>query len=196
MDLRALELVAPHCDLEARLRAISPGAEVRGVLFRPIWSALERAGKLDAYSRGFGPLNYESIAFYPLADYLVRLASGAAVLRSPAELAAGMRDISRGNARDLAASLLGKALIQELADDPVRLLEQGLAMRRQTCAYGRWELVRLGPRELEVRYFDEYIWIEAAVTAAAIGTFEACSIKPEVVTRLRDPYNGSTHFSW
>lgn len=196
MDRGALEFVAPHCDIRARLRSVPGSALVRGLLFRPISSALSEAGKLDEYAARFSSFHYESVTFYPLADYMVRLASAAALLRSPRELALGIRDISRRNAKDFAASLLGKALIEELADEPLRLLEQGLAMRRQTCGYGRWELVRHGPRELEVRYFDEYLWIEDALTAAAIGTFDACSIKPTVETRLRDPYNGSTYFCW
>lgn len=196
MDSAALEFVAPHCDIRERLRRAPAAALVRGVLFRSISSTLEAAGKLDAYVARFGVLHYESVTFYSLADYLVRLASAGALLRSPPQLALGMQDISRRNAKEFAASLLGKALIEELADEPLRLLEQGLAMRRQTCNYGRWELVRHGPRELEVRYFDEYMWIEDALTAAAIGTFDACSVKPKVETRLRDPYNGSTYFCW
>jgi uncharacterized protein (TIGR02265 family) len=196
MDSRALEFIAPHCDIRERLRSAPGSALVRGVLFRTIAVALERGGKLERYSERFGPLQYDSLAFYPLGDYLVRLASAGALLRSPSELALGIQDISRCNAKELAASLIGKALIEQLAEEPLRLLEQGLAMRRQTCSYGRWELVRHGPRELEVRYFDEYMWIDDALTAAAIGTFDACSIKPTVVTSLLDPYNGSTHFCW
>lgn len=196
MDRRALEFVAPHCDIRERLRAVPAGAQMRGLAFRTISSALERAGKLAQYCERFGPFDCDSIAFYPLGDYLVRLASAAAVLRSPTELARGMWDISRGNAQEFATSLMGKALIEQLASEPLRLLEQGLAMRRQTFQYGRWELVQHGPRELEMIYFDEYVWIEEAVTGAAVGTFDACSIKPKLVTTLRDPYNGSTHFSW
>jgi uncharacterized protein (TIGR02265 family) len=196
MDSRALEFIAPHCDIRERLRSAPPSGLVRGVLFRTIAGALEHGSKLERYSERFGPLQYDSLAFYPLGDYLVRLASAGAFLRSPSELGLGIQDISRRNAKELAASLIGKALIEQLAEEPLRLLEQGLAMRRQTCNYGRWELVRHGPRELEVRYFDEYLWIDDALTAAAIGTFDACSIKPSVVTSLRDPYNGSTHFCW
>jgi uncharacterized protein (TIGR02265 family) len=197
MDRRALEFVAPHCDVRERLRDVPGTALVRGVFFRPIASVLDEAGELSSYSERFGSLqHYHSLTFYPLTDYLVRLASAGAVLRSPAELMRGVADISRQNAREFAASLLGKALIEELANDPLRLLEQGLAMRRQTANYGRWELVRHGPRELEVRYTDEYIWIQEALTAAATGTFDACSIKPTVTTTLRDPYNGTTHFCW
>jgi uncharacterized protein (TIGR02265 family) len=196
MDQRALEYVAPHCDIKARLAALPLDACVRGVAFRSIVAALEQADKLAAYVTCFGPLRYESLAFYPLAEYLVRLASGAAVLRSRAELYLGMGAISRLNASEMSRSVLGQTLIHALASDPRSLLEQGIAMRRQTCNYGRWELVHHAPRHLEMRYCDEYVWIEQAWTFAALGTFDACRIKPRITTHLDTPYSGSHHFEW
>jgi uncharacterized protein (TIGR02265 family) len=196
MDQRALEYVAPYCDLKARLGAVPLEARVRGIAFRSIVAALTEADKLEGYVERFGPLRYESLAFYPLAEYLVRLASGAACLRSREDLYLGMGEITRKNARELSQSLLGQALIHALASDPRSLLEQGLAMRRQVFDYGRWELVQHAPRQLEVRYTDEYVWIEQAYTFAALGTFDACRVKPRVTTQLDTPYSGSHHFEW
>jgi uncharacterized protein (TIGR02265 family) len=196
MDTRALDFVAPHCDIRERLLDVPPEARVRGVAWRSIASALQVAGKLEDYEQQLGSIARDSIAFYPLADYMVSLASASAVLTAPERLYEGMAEISRNNARYLSASLLGQALIHALASDPLSLLEQGLAMRRQTKDYGRWELVHHGPRDVEVRYFDEYVWIEQAHRHAAAGTFDACSIKPNMVTKLLTPYSGSTRFQW
>lgn len=196
MDQRALEYVAPHCDIKARLGDLPLDACVRGVAFRSIAAALEEADKLAAYVSRFGPLRYESLAFYPLAEYLVRLASGGAFLRSPAELYLGVGEISRLNAREMSQSVLGQTLIHALASDPKSLLEQGVAMRRQIFNYGQWELVHHAPRHLEMRFRDEYVWIEQACTFAALGTFDACRIKPRIMTQLETPYSGSHHFEW
>jgi uncharacterized protein (TIGR02265 family) len=196
MDQRALDYVAPHCDIKTRLGVIPLEARIRGVAFRSITVALEEGDKFAGYVERFGSLRYESLAFYPLADYLIRLASAAAYLHSPEDLFLGMGEISRKNAREMTQSLLGQALIHALASDPKTLIEQGLAMRRQICDYGRWELVHHAPRHLEVRYRDEYVWIEQAWTFAALGTFDACRIKPRITTQLDTPYSGSHHINW
>ncbi|HEX6245197.1 MAG TPA: DUF2378 family protein [Polyangiales bacterium] len=192
----AIEYVEPHCDLVERLRALPPSAHVRGVVFTSIKEALRRTGKLEEFGAQFGAFRYESLALYPLAEYMVRLASAGAFLRSPQAVYEGIGEISRLNAAEMTKSLLGQALLHELAAEPERLLEQGLAMRRQVCKYGRWELLTHAPRHVEVRYVDEYVWIRQAWTYAALGTFEGCSIKPRITTTLETPYCGSTHFRW
>jgi uncharacterized protein (TIGR02265 family) len=192
----ALEYIEPHCDIAERLRVVPPTAFARGLAFGSIRKALERADKLQAYVARFGPLRYESLALYPLAEYMVHLAASAAFIFSPSTVYEGIGEISRLNAVEMSASLLGQTLLHELAAEPHQLLEQGLAMRRQTLTYGRWELSVRGPRHLEMRYFDEYVWIRQAWTYAAIGTFEGCRIKPRVTTTLDTPYSGSTQFRW
>lgn len=196
MNTHALDFVAPYCDIRERLLDVPPTAQVRGVYFRSVGQALSAAGKQDSYEQQFGSLSRDSIAFYPLADYLVFLASASAVLSSPERLYEGMAEIAHSNARFVSASLLGQSLIHALASDPLSLLEQGLAMRRQMLAYGRWELLHHGPRDLEMCYFDEYVWIEQAHAHAAAGTFDACRIKPHMTTTLLTPYSGSTRFQW
>ena len=194
--MHALDFVAPHCDIRQRLHHVPAGAQVRGVMFRSVGQALQAADKLDKYERQFGSLGRDSIAFYPLADYMVYLASASAVIASPERLYEGMAAIAHDNAQFVSSSLLGQALISTLASDPLRLLEQGIAMRRQMLDYGRWQLVHHGPRDLEMRYFDEYVWIEESHAHAAAGTFNACRIKPRMNTVLLTPYSGSTRFQW
>jgi uncharacterized protein (TIGR02265 family) len=197
MNLRALDLVAAHCDIEERLRAIPPSARIRGLAFGPIKSALARAGKMQSYEDLFGKDPHGSMSLYPLGDYVLRVAVAAALVRSPQDVLRGMFEISRENARDYTTnSMLGRMLIRILANDPVRLSEQGLAMRRQTCLYGRWELVKHGPRDIEMIYYDEYLWIEHCTAGSAQGTFEACGVHPDITTQLRDRWHGSTRIRW
>jgi hypothetical protein len=193
----AIEFIEPHCDIVERLRAVPPTAHVRGLAFGTITEALRRAGLLDAYRARFEHgLRYESLALYPLTEYMVRLASAAAFLYTPQTVYEGIGEISRLNAVESIKSLLGQTLLHELASEPRHLLEQGLAMRRQVYKYGRWELCAHAPQHVEVRYFDEYVWIRQACTYAAIGAFESCRIKPRITTTLDTPYTGSTHFRW
>jgi uncharacterized protein (TIGR02265 family) len=193
---RALELVAAHCDIVERLKAIPPAAAVRGIFFRNLERQVENAGRLPAYRALFGDDRYASLPFYPLGDYLVRLAYAGALVESPEALHRGMFSIARSYATTFAESLLGRALIRLLSRDPVRLSEQGLAAKRQTHNYGHWEIVCHGPGQIEMRYEDEFQWIESVMAGAASGTFESCGITAHFETQMRGPYQGSTFVRW
>ncbi|MGC4092551.1 MAG: TIGR02265 family protein [Polyangiaceae bacterium] len=193
---KALDLVGPCCDIEERLRDVPPSARVRGLYFRSVLNVLRDLNRFDAYERYFPNEKWSSLALYPLGDYLLRLAVAGAVVASPENLHHGVQQITRRNATAFATSLLGKVLVRILARDPVRLTEQGLAARRQSTTYGEWELVRKGPREIEMVYHAEYMWIESAIAGAALGSFESCQTTPRIETLLRDKYNGSTVVRW
>ena len=193
---RALELVGPHCDIVARLESVPPSAAVRGFFFRNLETQLDRAGRLDAYRAYFPEERYAFLPYYPLGDYLLRLACAGAVLTTPERLHDGMFAIAKSYSTTFAESLLGRTLIRLLSRDPVRLAEQGVAARRQTATYGRWALVRHAPNVIEMRYEDEHQWIESVMAGAAEGTFEACGIAATLETTLRGPYCGSTFVRW
>ncbi len=192
----ALALVAPHCDIEERLTLVPATARLRGLYFKSVHEALERAGKIEKYRQYFPNDRHSAIPYYPLADYMLRVAVAGALYASPERIHEGMFDIARGNATAFTSSLLGRAMLRLLARDPVRVSEQGLAARRQSWAYGHWELIRHTPRYIEMVYRDEYQWIESLVAGAAQGTFEACGLSPKLETRLLDRFNGSTHIRW
>lgn len=192
----ALDLVSPCCDIAERLRDVPPSARVRGLYFRSVINVLKELNHLEEYERYFPNEKWSSLALYPLGDYLLRLAVAGAVVSSPETLHQGVQQITRCNAAAFANSLLGRVLVRILARDPVRLTEQGLAARRQSTTYGEWELVRKGPREIEMIYHAEYMWIESAIAGAAIGSFESCETSPRIETLLRDKYNGSTLVRW
>jgi len=192
----ALELVRGHCDIEARLAAIPPSARQRGLTFGALRDAVRRAGAEQRYDELFDRPRFQALKTYPLAEYMLHLAVIGALVRSPSEVLEGIREANRNFARAYADTLLGRTVIRLLSNNPVKLSEQGLAMRRNTSLYGHWELVHHGPREIEMIYRDEYMWIEHAVAGAAQGTFEACGMTPTLETRLIDRYNGSTLIRW
>lgn len=204
----ALDLVAPHCDLVDRLRFIPPAAGVRGMFFQNIEAQVERMGHSSAYRAYFPNDRYASLPYYPLSEFLVRLACAGAVVASlgrgrgqhgepsPARLHEGMRAITRGHTTTFVHSLLGRALVRLLARDPVRLTEQGLASRRQTHRYGRWTLERVSSSHVQVVYEDEYLWIESAVHGAAEGTYVTCLPQVQLETELSDRFAGKTDIRW
>ena len=193
---RAIALVAAHCDIVSRLEVIPPSACVRGLYFRNIETQVERLGRLAEYRQYFPDDHHSSLPYYPVADYLVRIACAGALVASPDRVHDGMREIARGNATTFGASLLGRAMLHLLSRDPVRITEQGLAARRQSFTYGHWEIVRHGTRAIEMVYQGEYWWIESVVAGAASGTFESCGITPAIETKLVDRFNGSTFVRW
>jgi len=193
---RAFELVRPHCDIAVRLQAVPPSASLRGLYFRNLETQVERAGRLDVYRSYFPDDHHGRLPYYPLTDYLLRLACAGAVLESPARLHDGMFSIARSYSTTFAESLLGRTLIRLLSRDPVRLSEQGIAAKRQTANYRHWQIVRHEPNVIEMRYEDEFQWIESVMAGAAQGTFDACGIAAKLETSMRSPYNGSTFVRW
>jgi uncharacterized protein (TIGR02265 family) len=193
---RAIELVAPHCDIVERLAVVPPSARVRGLYMKAFEAVLARAGKLALYRRYFADERWSALRMYPLRDYMVRLAISGAALRGPLHVHAGMHDLWRTNATTFASSLLGRTMLRLLSHDPVRLTEQGLAARRQTYQYGHWSIVHHGPRSIEMVYREEYIWIESAIAGGAVGAFEACGIEVDLKTKLINRFDGSTLINW
>lgn len=178
------------------MAAIPPSARVRGIYMRMLENELEQRKRLGAYREFFLDDPRWTMGYYPLGQYLARLACAGALLTSPERLHDGMREINYSFATRFAKSLIGRALIRLLANDPVRLGEQALASRRQTCSYGRWQFYRRGERKIEMIYRNEYMWIESAVAGGAQGAFAACGLDSTLETRLIDRFNGSTIVQW
>jgi len=193
---RAIEVVAPHCDIVERLQVVPPSARVRGLYLRSLETVTQRAGRGALYRQYFGGERWSPVRMYPLRDYMIRLALAGASLRSPVRVHDGMHDIWRTNATTFASSLLGRTLLRILSNDPVRLTEQGLAARRQTYQYGHWEIVHHAPRAIEMVYREEYLWIQSAIAGGAVGAFEACGIAAQLDTKLVDRFDGSTTITW
>jgi len=193
---RAIELVAPHCDIVERLPAVPPSARVRGIFFKQLETQVQRQGKAELFHRYFHDESWSALRTYPLRDYMIRLAVAGAALRSPETVHEGMHEMMRTNATTFASSLLGRTMLRLLSNDPVRLTEQGLAARRQTYQYGHWHILYHGPKSIEMVYREEYIWIESAIAGGAVGAFESCGVKVNLQTKLHNRFNGSTLINW
>lgn len=184
-----------NTDIEQRLPQVPPSARLRGLYFRSIESTLEAQGLRPRYRQLF-PESYSAVRWYPVSDFLVRAAVGAALLRGPDDVPAGLQAIGYGNASAFAESLLGKTMLRLLARDPVKLLKQASAGRRQSCAYGRWEVRFTGPQSAVIEMFEEYLWIESNVLGAAIGTFETAGHRVQVEVELDSMFRGRHLLRW
>lgn len=192
---RALDLVGPYCDLEKRIRDIPPSARARGIWVRAFEDALERKGVLPKYLEIFEGRS-SALGWHPVGEVTARLAVAGALYSSPRELHAGMRALGRDQAMHFSRSLLGRAMIKLLSPDPVRVLQQGAAARRQTCNYGRWEHDFSHPNRAIVTHRDEYLWLESQVLGSAEGTFEAIAVPARFELTLTDAYNGVIDITW
>jgi uncharacterized protein (TIGR02265 family) len=119
-----------------------------------------------------------------------------ALYASPSDVHAGMRRIGQVQPLRFSESLLGRSLIRLLSPDPVRVLQQGAAARRQTCNYGQWDYDFSQPRRATVRHRDEYGWLESQVLGSAEGTLQAIGVNATVELTLEDAYNGVVDIRW
>jgi uncharacterized protein (TIGR02265 family) len=172
-----------------------PSAKGRGLYFRSIEVVLERAGKLERY-RALFPERFAAVRWYPTHQFLTRLAVGGALLTEPARVHEGMFEIGRQNALAFAESLLGRTLLRLLSRDPKRLLQQGVAARRQSCSVGRWALTFPDERTAVMTMTEEYIYIESYMLGAAQGTFDAVGIPVKTEVVLEDRFNGRHVLRW
>ncbi|MBK8252332.1 MAG: DUF2378 family protein [Polyangiaceae bacterium] len=193
---RVVELLAPHCDIVARLKAVPVSARVRGIYFRALLDELSRRGLRAAYETVIHETDRSAFMLYPTSDYLVWLAFAGSLVASPAEVHRGMHELHRGHSVYFGQSLLGRSLLRLISRDPVRQLHQAIQSKRAVTNYGRWYMLDEGPNHATIRLEDEYVWIESALLGGALGGLEACGIRPTCETKLRDPYNGDLAFRW
>src|SRR5688572_28170304 len=134
--------------------------------------------------------------WYPTREFLVRLTVGGALLTDPARVHEGMFEIGRRNAVEFSESLLGKTLLRLLSRDPKKLLQQGVAARRQSCSVGRWTLTFPDERSAVMTMTEEYVYIESYLLGAAQGTFDAVGIPVKTEVVLEDRFNGRHVLEW
>lgn len=194
MNQKARGLVA-HSDLEERLRSVPASAQLRGLYFKNTIAVLKKAELLTEYSEMY-PESYSAIRWYPVSDFLERLAVAGALLRSPVEVNEGMRAIGRHNATAFAQSLLGQTMLKILSRDPQKILKQACAGRRQSCRYGRWEVEFPTPTSAVMHMYEEYLPIESYVLGAAEGTLDGTGVHFEVLSELDSPIQGRHRLNW
>lgn len=184
-----------HSDLEERLRDVPPSAKVRGLYFKNTLAVLRRADRLEAHQRYF-PQTYSAVRWYSCQEFLQHLAVAGALLEGAEEVHRGMRRIGQENAASFADSLLGRTMLRLLSNDPVKLLRQATAGRRQSYQYGRWEVDFPEPGLAIMSMFEEYIWIESNLRGAAEGTFQSIGRNVRVDVELDSPFQGRHFLRW
>lgn len=192
---RLLEEVYRHCDLRERLAVLPPSAKSRGLYFKSIETALERANLGRRYHELF-PEHFAASMWHPTAELLVRLAAGAALLTSAERVHEGMFEIGRRNAVAFGESLLGRVMLRLLSRDPHKLLKQGVAARRQSGTFGSWEVAFPTERSAIITMQQEYVYIESYMLGAAQGTFDAISLPVKTEVVLQDRFNGQHILHW
>ena len=192
---RAIEEVSRYCDVAERIALLPPSARSRGLYFRSIETVLGRAGKLERY-RALFPERFSAVRWYPTHEFLTRVTVAGAMLTEAARVHEGMFEIGRQNAVAFSESLLGKTLLRLLSRDPRKLLQQGVAARRQSSAYGRWTLVFPDERSAVMSMTEEYVYIESYLLGAAQGTFDAVGMPVETEVVLEDRFNGRHLLRW
>jgi hypothetical protein len=83
-----------------------------------------------------------------------------------------------------------------LARDPVKLLKQALAGRRQSAKPARWELDFPDERTAVMNLIEEYAYIESYELGAAHGTFEAIDLPVQIECKLQERFVGQHILRW
>lgn len=194
IDQRVRALVA-HCDVEERVRTVPASALYRGLYFKNIVTVLKEANVFERYDEIY-PESYSAVRWYSLAAYMERLAVAGALLKGAENVHEGMREIGHHNATSFAESLLGRTMLRFLARDPMKLLRQACAGRRQSCTYGRWEVRFPEPQMAVMEMFEEYLWMESHAVGAAEGTFESIGLKATIEVQLDSALQGRHLIRW
>jgi uncharacterized protein (TIGR02265 family) len=184
-----------HCDLEQRLSSIPVEAQVRGLYLKNVQKVLGRLGVAGDYHALY-PETYSAIRWYPVRDYMERLAVAGALLRGSENMHQGVREIAKSNATTFTESLLGRAMLLILARDPVKLLKQAMGGRRLSHNYGTWQLSLPEPGKAIIEMFDEYQWMDSYLLGAAEGTFAFTEPPVTITCELDSMYVGRHIFRW
>jgi uncharacterized protein (TIGR02265 family) len=190
-----IEELCARTDLAERLSLVPPSAKVRGLYFGNIERRVALAGHGEQFAALF-PKRFATVLWHPAPDFLVQLVAGGALIAGPERVHEGMFELGRGNALAFGESLLGRMLLRLLARDPKRLLRQGIAARRQSCSFGRWDLEFRSEREAVVTMVEEYLYIESFLMGAAQGTFDAIGVPVRAESVLKDRFNGQHILHW
>jgi uncharacterized protein (TIGR02265 family) len=190
----AIEAASRHCDLAERLTLVPPSATVRGLYANSVQTVLDAAGRGEAY-RAIFPERCTNVGTVPVAELLVRVVVGGAMLTSPETVHEGMFEIGRRNAVVFSESLIGRTMIRLLSKDPSRLLQQAVAGRRLSAEHARWSLA-LGEQRAVISMREEYLYIESYMLGAAQGTFDAIGRPVRTRVELDSAFVGRHILEW
>jgi uncharacterized protein (TIGR02265 family) len=187
--------VCRHSDLAERLSLLPPAARVRGLYFGALEAHLMRAGRIDRY-RSLFPERFAAVLWHPMREFLVRLTAASALTTGLDRIPEGMFEIGRKNAEVFVESLLGRVLLRILSREPKKVLQQGVAGRRQSVEGGHWALTFPEERTAVMTMTEEYLYIESFLLGAAQGTFDAIGVPVRTEVMLTDRFSGQHVLRW
>jgi uncharacterized protein (TIGR02265 family) len=190
-----LAAASKRIGLDARLAAIPPTAQSRGIFFNMLRDDLARLRLLGApeIDRVLGKPR-RSYMYYPTRE-LVEVCgiAGAIVDSDPLE---GIRQLFAGTATYFSSTWYGRAFARYLRPDPKAALSWIERSREFVANYGRWRLEIRGAGHAVFHMFDEYLWIEAAQRGGCDGLLRACGVEGEVIATVDDLFVGRLDIRW
>lgn len=191
-----LQQAAAALDLEARLRAASRSARVRGIWFKMTADAVKRRGRTAeaAFREAGGGASRWAFLLYDAREYLAE-ATLAAALLNPADPREGLRDIWR-NAACYSTILHPGSFLHLLQPNPMIALRWLVRNRDHFATFGFWRLEERSPEHAVMHLHEELIWIDSAHKGGAEGLLHASGVSGTVDVELVDRFSGRLHLRW
>ncbi len=181
-------------DLAARLEGAPASAEIRGILFRLVESALGGGLGSDAGPGGLDDARHRGYAMYPLREYLLRLHRAATTVGP--SVPAGLARLHARGVSFLLAAPAAKIFLGPRDRAPFALLQRLERSRSLLATYGEWR-VSGRPGDVSIVVRDEYVWLDAVWCTLIRSAFPACGVSGgEVELELDGPWSGRIRVRW
>lgn len=188
----SMERCFRHTDLEWRLRAVPAEAACRGAFLNMLDEQATALGVRDEYRRFFGVYRFAPLRFYPVKDYMTRLAILSQMAFGDERIYEGIRSIHGASVDTWIHTPIGRlamAMATPSYGSILRILQRGYATR-STTNYGALEILESTDRRHVVRAEGEYVWIEHAMAGAAATMARVCRLDAEVTAIMDEPFRG------
>jgi uncharacterized protein (TIGR02265 family) len=186
-----------HTDLEWRLQHIPDRAACRGVFFNMLDTRARAFGvEVQREYRDFFKLHdFSALRLYPVKDYLTRLVKLAQIQFGGPNIYQGIFQIQEQAFPTWKTTLIGRAGFAIFGANLEAVLDIICRPPSKAQNYGRAELTRIADG-FEVRFFDEYVYIQHAMAGALKGVARACNKEVKVSVELKDAFEGCVHLKF
>jgi uncharacterized protein (TIGR02265 family) len=192
--------VEPSCDApldaEAYLRAIPPGALIKGLFAATVNAAAKQRNLTLSRSAD----RYLPFLEYPLVDHNRLLLEAAKAFWPELPVRQGLRKIGRAAVTSLLETTFGKALLGGLTNpDTVTLALTSLA-RAFTTTLSKptpvVEVIETGPQSAILKMHDVWTFIDSQQVGIIEGLCKLCGVRAHVGVAIDGPASGEFACSW